>query len=136
MATFKDKISKGLTTINVKTNNFMEQNKIHTYISTIEREIRDLKLELSDVIYKNWLQGTVEISCVDEILKGIQCKYEEIELQKKKIEQIALEEQQILGTMSASRPQEEVKGSTVFCSNCGAQNAENYKFCVKCGSPL
>ena len=39
MAGFKDKFSKGLTTINVKTNNFMEQTKINTYISTLETEI-------------------------------------------------------------------------------------------------
>ena len=140
MATLKDKISKGLTTINVKTNNFMEQNKIHTHISTIEREIHDLKVELSEIVYTKWMENTFEISCVEEILCSIERKYEEIEIQKKKMEQIALEEQQILGTMSTAKPQsqsqQEVKQDTIFCGSCGAQNAGNYKFCVKCGSPL
>ena len=53
MADLKASISKGLTTINVKTSNFMKQNEINTYISTLENEIKDLKFQIGDVFCKN-----------------------------------------------------------------------------------
>ena len=37
----KDSLTKGITAINVKTNNFMEQSKCKTYISTLESEINN-----------------------------------------------------------------------------------------------
>lgn len=133
MATFKDKFSKGLTTINVKTNNFMEQNKINTHISTMESEICDLKQQLGEEVYTKWLQNEFELSDVEEILNKIKEKYAEIEVQKGRIEQIIEEEQQILGT---SQGQETPQTNTIYCSNCGTPSASNFKFCTKCGSPL
>lgn len=137
MATLKDKFSKGLTTINVKTNNFMEQNKINTYISTLESEIKDLKMQLGETLYTKWTNEEFELALVEETLNKIKEKYAEIEAQKEKIEQIILEEQQILGTSTdqntvAAAPKE----NTIFCSNCGAPSPSNYKFCTKCGSAL
>ena len=132
MATIKDKFSKGLATINVKTNNFMEQNKINTYISTMESEISDLKMQLGETVYVKWMQEGFDIADVQDILEAIKAKYMEIDVQKEKIEKIILEEQQILGT---TQPQE-TEGKMIFCSNCGAPSAANYKFCSKCGSPL
>lgn len=129
MATFKDKFSKGLTTINVKTNNFMEQNKINTHISTMENEISELKKQLGEQIYAKWLQNEVELPECNEIFNSIKEKYAEIQAQKDKIEQMLKEEQQILGTNQA---QEE----TIYCSNCGTPSAANFKFCTKCGSLL
>ena len=38
----KDSLTKSITTINVKTNNFMEQSKYKTYISTLEDEIQKI----------------------------------------------------------------------------------------------
>lgn len=39
MATLKESFAKGITALNVKTNNFIEENKCKTYISTLEEEI-------------------------------------------------------------------------------------------------
>ena len=64
MAGFKDKFSKGLTTINVKTNNFMEQTKINTYISTLETEIAELERRMGGILYEKWLQGEFSVECV------------------------------------------------------------------------
>lgn len=133
MATFKDKFSKGLTTINVKTNNFMEQNKINTHISTLESEIGSLKQQLGGEVYTKWLQNEFELSDLEGILNNIKEKYAEIEVQKEKIEQIIREEQQILGT---GQTPEGTQENTIFCSNCGTPSAANFKFCTKCGSPL
>lgn len=36
MASISDSLTKGITTINVKTTNFMEQSKCKTYISTLK----------------------------------------------------------------------------------------------------
>lgn len=133
MATFKDRFSKGITTINVKTNNFMEQTKINTHISTMESEISELKQQVGETVYAKWLQNEFQISDVEEILNKIKEKYDEIQNQKERIEQIIVEEQQILGT---SQPQEVVQEGTIYCSNCGTPSAANFKFCTKCGSPL
>lgn len=133
MATIKDKFSKGLTTINVKTNNFMEQNKINTHISTMENEICELMKQLGSQVYTKWLQNEFELSDVEEILNNIKEKYAEIEVQKEKIQQIIREEQQILGT---NQGQETPQVNTIFCSNCGTPSAANFKFCTKCGSSL
>lgn len=51
MASLKDTFTKGLTTLNVKTNNFMEESKCKTYITTLENEIAGLKQKLGDDIY-------------------------------------------------------------------------------------
>ena len=140
MATLKDKFSKGLTTINVKTNTFMEQNKISTHISTLEREISNLKMQLGELVYTKWVQDDFELSLVEEILNTINAKYQEIEIQRNKMEQVSLEEQKILGTVPTSswgqHVAEEEKEETIFCTNCGSPSSANHKFCTKCGSPL
>ena len=43
---FKKSFSKGITKINVKTSNFMEENKLRTQILTLEGEIAKIKVEL------------------------------------------------------------------------------------------
>ncbi len=131
MASLRESLSKGLTTINVKTNNFMEESKCKTYISTLEKEIRDLKLNLGDIMYESWLSGQSDEAILQTIMEQIKQKYEEIEQQKKVMEQLTISEQQILGTGANSQA-----GAMIYCAQCGAQNAANYKFCCKCGKPL
>lgn len=41
MATIKESFTKGITTLNIKTNRFIEVNKCKTYIATLEEEIKD-----------------------------------------------------------------------------------------------
>ena len=59
-------------------------------------------------------------------------RYQTIETQKEKIRQMEEEEKQILG----NAPKVENSDGVVFCGQCGTQNGNTYKFCVKCGSPL
>ena len=130
MAGLKDAFSKGITTLNVKTNNFMEQNKINTYISNLEKEVRELKLLAGSTMYDQWRNGESDLSRVQETFQLINQKDSEIQQQRYKLEQIKLEEERILNNQSQQTP------GQVYCGQCGAQNADNYKFCVKCGTPL
>ena len=131
MATLRESLSKGLTAINVKTNNFMEESKCKTYISTLEKEIKDLKLNMGDILYESWLSGESADVPLQAILGQIKAKYEEIEQQKRIMEQLTISEQQILGTGNNAQAT-----GVIFCAQCGTQNASNYKFCCKCGNPL
>lgn len=135
MATLKDKFTKGLTTINVKTNNFMEQNKINTYITTMEKEIVELKAQVGEAVFRQWNDGNFEIANIEGVLNTIKAKYAEIEVQRGKIEQIIMEEQQILGTMQGQDGMNR-QGGASFCSKCGAQNSGEFKFCMRCGNQL
>lgn len=131
MATLKDSLSKGLTALNVKTNNFMEQTKCKTYISTLENEIRELKLQIGTIVYEKRINGEVIETSVDELIEQVHVKYEEISVQQQRIAQIIKEEQNILGTAQNNQDT-----PAIFCSQCGGQNESNYKFCCKCGAPL
>ena len=53
MASLKESLSKGITTINVKTNSFMEESKCKTYISTLEKEIQILKQNIGETMTVN-----------------------------------------------------------------------------------
>ena len=135
MASFKDTVTKGITTLNVKTNNFMEEAKCKTYISTLEEEIKKLKYQIGEVTYVGWSQGIDSKSGVESLLREISAKYQEIQLQKNKIENLSVEEQQILGNATSTQQQERNVG-VIFCRQCGTQNVSTYKFCSKCGNQL
>lgn len=131
MADLKASISKGLTTINVKTSNFMKQNEINTYISTLENEIKDLKFQIGDMMYS---AKTNDTNCDEEVAKlldAIQEKYTLIDEQNKEKQELAEKEKQILG--SAGAP---AQAQMKYCTKCGHPNEMAYKFCEKCGNPL
>lgn len=136
MAGIKDTFSKGITTLNVKTSTMLEQNKINTHISTLENEIEALKNKAGHILWEKWDAGSFDISDVEELLVAVNQKMAEIEVQKRRAEEIYVEEQKILGTQSAAQVQTSKMNGSVFCSNCGAQSIANSKFCTKCGTPL
>lgn len=131
MATLRDSFTKGITTLNVKTSSFMEESKCKTYISTLENEIRDLKLRIGEIAYEKWTNDEEIAGSIQEILEQIKNKYQEIQVQKERMVQISQEQQQILGTINTQQAPQ-----VIYCSSCGASNDANYKFCAKCGSPL
>lgn len=57
MASLKESLSKGITTINVKTSSFMEESKCKTYISTLEKEIQILKQNIGEIVYAKSVAG-------------------------------------------------------------------------------
>lgn len=136
MAGIKDTFSKGITAINVKTSSMLEHNKINTHISTLESEIALLKSKVGNILWESWKNDAFDISLVEDILLTINNKMDEIENQKRRAEEIRIEEQQILGTSSNVQIQAHSSGGYIFCSNCGAKLVVGVKFCTKCGSLL
>ncbi len=136
MASLKESITKSITTLNVKTNNFMEQSKYKTYISTLEEDIKKLKFQIGALAYEKWSNGEDGKEELEPLFMQISSKYKEISIQEENIRKLYEEEQQILGTGSNASAANNAAAPGIFCSQCGAKNAENYRFCVKCGSPL
>lgn len=129
---FMDSFNKGITTLNMKTNNFVEVSKCKTYITTLEKEIEQLKLEIGTKLYEQHKNGESDTSSIEQHMLTIDSKYQEIEQQRARMRELEEEEKQVLGNNTAAAPSEDV----IFCGQCGAKNAGNYKFCCKCGSPL
>ncbi len=133
MAGLKNSFSKGLATINVKTSNFMEENKLRTHIATLEAESEKLKRDVGETVYGSWNDGTFTLEVIGMELEAIKEKYGLIETLKGQIGELWKKEKQILGSGS-----EENEGSAgrQFCTNCGAEYKPGYKFCEKCGNRL
>ena len=131
MSTIKNTLSKGLTTINVKTNSFMEQNKIKTYISTLENEIVSLKTAIGEKIYTSWINGGIDTTMIASELSAIRAKEEMIMEQRRRLQQIENEEKQILGNNNMNP-----NPGFVFCGACGSKNNAGSNFCIKCGNKL
>lgn len=133
MASFMDSVSKGLTTINVKTSNFMEENKLRTSISTKENEISQLKIMIGNIVYENKEDFTQPV--IQEQIKAIDERLAAIENLKKEIEGLAEKEKDILGSQNYMQSQAD-NTPKIYCAKCGSPNETGYKFCEKCGSPL
>lgn len=134
MASFKESFSKGLTTINVKTSNFMEENKFRTQISTLESEIEKLKYSLGEIVYKNWDTESFSLQSVSEEVELIKEKYDTIERLKVEIKMLSTKERQILGENENAN--NNTNNGKIFCTNCGNEVKKGYKFCEKCGNKL
>ncbi len=132
MAGIKNSFSKGLTTLNVKTSNFMEENKLKTSIATQEEEITKMKLALGDTVYKNWERGVLTMEVLQGQLEAIQKKYQMIVETRKQIEELSQKEKQILGGDAADIS----SSGKIFCDNCGAEVNAGSRFCKKCGNKI
>lgn len=133
MAGIKDSFSKGLATINVKTSNFMEENKLRTSIATQEKEIEDLKFSVGEIVYKNWEKESFSLQLVVEELEAIKQRYDMIADMKKQIDDLSQKEKQILGNASGDK---DAGNRTMFCPKCGTESKKGYRFCEKCGNKL
>lgn len=132
MAGIKEMLSKGVTSVNVKTSNFMEINKIKTYINTLNDEILDLQKIIGRKTYEAWKNESFDVSMIEQELQKIKMNYVEIENQEIKIKEIEEEAERILGVNNQSS---DMTGK-IFCSSCGRVNNEDSKFCVGCGAQL
>ena len=143
MADLKNTFSKGITVLNVKTANFLELNKIKTYIATLNADITALKSEVGSLVYENWKKnGAVELETIEEKLLLIREKEHQIQAQEEAAARLTEEEKQILGEQE-NKGQASVPASDVSltepvytCPSCGQTYEQVYKFCRKCGTRL
>lgn len=125
----KSSFVKGITAINMKTNNFMEESKCKTYIATLDNEIKELKLRIGELAFDRWSNGQDFTQELQEYFQQIQQKMNEIQNQNEKIKQLELETRQVMGTASQAP-------AVVYCKSCGTQNPVTHKFCIKCGTKM
>lgn len=133
MAGFKETVSKGITTINVTTNNFMEATTIKTHISTLESECKALYEAIGETVYDQWLQGEVSTDPIKEQLELLKKKREEIEAELGRLKELQKMKEDILGKKKQQTP---AAGGQIFCMQCGGENSSAYIYCCKCGAML
>ena len=134
MASFKEKLSKGLTAFNVKSSSFLETNKIKGIISTLENDIKDLNRILGEIVYEAWTKNEpVDMEKLNPVLAQIKGKYELISENEAQIRAVIENEKMILGGT------EQVKAAMagqVVCPKCNAMYDTGVNFCTKCGTKL
>lgn len=135
MADFFDKVkdgfNKGVATVSTGSKTMIEKTKIHTVIKGLEDEKKQLAEILGNKIHKFCLdnaEGDIPREEVISICNEISARNEQIEVQKKKIEELDAEMNQVMGNSQNSN-------MTNVCQ-CGHANADGAKFCAKCGTKL
>ena len=157
MADLKSTFSKGLTVLNVKTANFLEVNKIKTYIATLNTEIAALKAEIGEIVYQDWTKEHVTLAHIEKQLNDIAEKEATIKKQQTELDELELKEKQILGNQNpvqtsggavsgAAAPGTAAPGAagfyptpsdgSIICPNCGQKYEHAINFCRKCGTKL
>lgn len=146
MADLKSTFSKGLTVLNVKTSNFLELNKIKTYIATLKSEIATLMSEIGEIVYQDWTQGEIAIERIQDKLTEIAEKEVIIKQQQAELDELELKEKQILGGQNNGLNAGAVSPAggrlmsgaenAVICPNCGQRYEPAVNFCRKCGTKL
>lgn len=96
MANIREALEKGIATLNVKTNSFVEERKCRAYISTLKNEIKRLKIEIGTKVYEDWKEGEEFFVGLEQLSKSIDEKYQEIKVQEERIRKIKEEEEEAL----------------------------------------
>lgn len=129
MADFLDRlkqgVSKGVTTVSVKSKEVLEVSKLRSQISDLQKQKRDALEELGSITHLMILKSDVD----QERLRGksfaITSLDEEITKKESEIAAIHAKTQEDLG-----RPK------VIAICVCGAQVVEGSKFCGKCGKSV
>lgn len=126
MSNFTDALKKGFSkaatvagkvTKNVaeKTGIVVDITKLNIALADTEKKISDTKEKIGEMVYAQYLEGTLDSDKFDDILK---------ELDAFKAEEDGLKAQIA-----------ELKNTTT-CEKCGQSNDRSSEFCSKCGSKL
>ncbi|MCI8950303.1 MAG: zinc ribbon domain-containing protein [Lachnospiraceae bacterium] len=131
----KQGLSRQLTKINMKTSAFMEENKIKTYIATLESDIVNLKSQSGELGYNLWLDNKFDVEKLIPLYKEIAEKYQLIQEQEKLMKELEERNRQVLGGGTQQAPVPGQTGGNV-CRQCGEVCPQNVNFCKKCGAKL
>lgn len=136
MADFLDKmvggLSKGVATVSTGSKNMIEKTKINTIIRGLEDEKKQLAEILGNKVYKICSEtdsGDIARADIIGICNEITLRNERIEEQKRKIEELENEMNQVMGNSSTA-------GGVANVCQCGNVNVAGAKFCAKCGNKL
>lgn len=129
----KQGFSKQLTKINIKTSTFLEENKIKTFITTLETDINALKTKAGELGYQMWTGEADTSEQMEAVYNEITAKYETIKEQELLMVELTERSKQVLGS---EIPGAAAAGERIFCPNCGGNFPATSKFCQKCGTKL
>lgn len=127
----KDGFNKGVATVSTGSKMMLEKTKINAVIKNLEDERKQLAEILGNNIHtfcSEHAEGDIPREEVISICNEITARNQQIEVQKKKIEELESEMNQVMGNFAAS--------DAVNVCRCGHENAAGAKFCAKCGSKL
>lgn len=151
MAFFDDlgkKLSQAGQSVAQKTKDFSEINKLNGVISSEEKKINNIYLQLGKEYYTRHRNDS-EV-CFEQFVSAIKES-------EAKIEELRQQIQVIKGVVRCEKCGADIANNAAFCSNCGAPApvkapvatvagvqcpscrqivAEGTKFCTSCGSPL
>lgn len=100
----KNALDKGVT----KASFAVEKSKLNSQIEGINKEIKKLMYSLGEAAYVQWENENEDFKSLEGIFHAIQQKKEEIAELYKKIEEIEVQEQQFLESISAANVKTEV----------------------------
>ncbi|WP_071028005.1 zinc ribbon domain-containing protein [Peptoniphilus raoultii] len=134
----KSSFNRGITSISIKTSSSLEKGKINTYIDSLENEIKKIKYDLGEEVFRAYIEEDEDRDKINAFFSKIKESYDNIDEAKKEIEAIDERDRKIFGEEEKLRnsgvPMEE--DSVIFCDKCGARYEEKVNFCRKCGNKL
>ena len=94
----KDKLDRGIATVSVKSESMVETSRIKSHIQNYQRQQTTLITQLGNEMYAMWKAGEMNRERFEQVCKEIYGFEQAIAEQNRRIEQIRVEEQQLLGT--------------------------------------
>ena len=118
-------VNRGVKNIKNSSNAFMEKADLKNQINECNKNINSYMINLGNMVYNFYKEGSLIDSRLDAIAKEINSTYEHInELQEK------------INSLNNTQPQVNVGSGNNFCINCGSPVEAGSNFCVRCGKPL
>ncbi len=100
----KDKLDRGIATVSVKSESMVETSRIKSQIQNYQRQQTALITQLGNEMYAMWKAGEMNRERFEQVCKEIYGFEQAIAEQNRRIEQIRVEEQQLLGTQPMPIP--------------------------------
>lgn len=123
----KKTIDRGVATVSVRSNEFIEITKLKTQNSNLEKEMDFMKQQLGAAYFNQWKTDQIEEFSLGDLCKEIKEKEDLVISNLEKIESLQRQNEQILGSQS--------QNDGILC-NCGKINTSTAKFCISCGNKL
>jgi NADH pyrophosphatase NudC (nudix superfamily) len=121
----KSGVSKGITTVSVKSKEAIESTKTKGQIGTLEGQKKSDLAELGNIVYTMFLKDSFDGQRIKEKCEAIRGLESQIKNKEEELREIHLKAQVALG-----------KPTAISTCDCGAEIYEGDKFCGKCGKKV